>query len=258
MNNVLVMAIVALIAGFGGALIHAQLDTGSGAGAGTETGDAALLADKVADLERKLAAMDAPGATLRGAAPAPGTGPAASTDEVVEAVLAKMGEQVDERVTSKFEELAKAREDEGGSSPRTRRRGKKRLSLRDAAEEIGLSGSEEDELRRIYDDSMNRFMKLAAGKDGDVEDVKRDLEAAKKNPAAARGLFMKYVPNMMSNMGELMTIQAEREAAVVKAIGPEKAKKLNDEFDVIEANPIGGGGMRFETRMEGDMPGGGR
>ena len=174
----------------------------------------------------------------------------------MEAVLAKLDERVDERVKTRFEELAS----EGGSEgERSGRRGnrRKRVNLEDAARELELSAAEEDELRRIYKDSMDRMLKLAAGEDGDVEAVKRDLEEARKNPMAGRGLMMKYLPKIMNNMGEMLSITTEREAAVVKAVGPEKARRLNSEFDVIEANPIGGG-FRIGASVEGGMPGGGR
>lgn len=247
--------IVALAAGFGGAFAFQQFGpatSGDGAGDGA---DASLLRERMADLERRLDAVGEPSPSLRTAGAAPGTGAAADADAVVTAVLAKLDERVDERVTEKFESLqaeaGSANETPGGSF-RARR---KRMKLEDAARELELSAGEEDELRRIYKDTMDRMLKLAAGENGDVEAVKRDLEAARANPATGQALMMKYLPNMMKNMGEVIAITTEREAAVVKAIGPDKARRLNSEFDVVEANPIGGG-FRVGASVEREMPDG--
>ncbi len=250
MNNILIAFVVAFAAGFGGAWIFGQTNGDADGAAAEGTGDSALLAEQIADLKREIQDLRNPPETLRASAAAgtPGSSEAAQA-AVVEAVLAKLDERVDGRVTEKFEALAS--KNEGGSQRGRRRGGKKRVSLKDAASAIGLSAQEEDEVARIYEDSMNRFMKLAAGPDGDIEDVKRDLANAQKNPMGGRTLMMKYMPNMMKNMGELMTIQADRETAINKAIGPEKARRLNSEFDVKEGNPLGGG-FRMEARMESD------
>lgn len=255
MNNVFVVALVAAFAGFGGAWAFGQVNSGGDAASGAPgTGDADLLREQVTDLKREIELLKNPPATL--GADAPEAVRAASSDQaaVVEAVLEKLDERVDARVASRMEEMAAS---EGESTERRgpwgRGRSRKRLSLEDAARELELSAAEEDELRRIYDESMNRFMKLAAGPEGNVEDVKRDLETMRKNPAAGRGLMMKYVPNMMKNLPEVLAISTEREAAVAKAIGEDKARRLTSEFDVIEANPIGGG---FRMNMSTEMPSG--
>ncbi len=259
MNNVFVVALVALIAGAGGAWLFGQVAGGeSGAGGVEGSDDASLLREQVADLTREIERLKNPPATLGVDAPAGARAGAASEQAVVDAVLAKLDERVDARVKTRFEELA-AEEGTSGEGERRGRRGsrRKRVNLEDAARELELSAAEEDELRRIYKDSMDRMLKLAAGEDGDVEAVKRDLEEARKNPMAGRGLMMKYLPKIMNNMGEMLSITTEREAAVVKAVGPDKARRLNSEFDVIEANPIGGG-FRIGASVESEVPGGGR
>jgi len=253
MNNVFVVALVAAVMGFGGAWVFSQTQgQGAGASSADGTGDAALLGEQIADLQRELRDLKNPPATLGANAPAGLAASAPDQDAVVEAVLAKVDARVDERVATKMGEMAST-DEEPMAGMRMPRRGRKRMNLADAAKELELSGNEEDELRRIYDESMNRFMKLAAGPDGDIEDVKRDLESMRKDPAGARGMMMKYVPNMMKNIGEVMAISSEREAAVVKAVGPEKAKRLNSEFDIVEANPMGRS-FRVGASMESEMP----
>ena len=257
MNHIVIVACVALLAGAGGAWLLTEVQ-GTGGSASTAEGmdDTALLQERIADLERELALLKNPPATLGADAPARARGTRGGDEAaVVEAVLAKLEDRVDARVTSKFEELAAKEADEGEGKGSRRGSRRKRMSLADAARELELTGGEEDELRRIYEDSMNRFLKLAAGPEGNVEDVKRDLEEAKKNPMAGRGLLMKYVPNMMKNLGEVMAITTDRETAVVKAIGPEKAKKLNEGYDVIEANPLGQGFQIGATMTSSDGSG---
>jgi len=53
----------------------------------------------------------------------------------------------------------------------------------------------------------------------------------------------------------ILNKEGEREAAIAKAIGPEKAKRLNNEFDIKEGNPLGGG-FRMEARVDAEMPDG--
>ena len=238
MQNIFVVALVAAVAGFGGAWVFGQVQgTGkvdSGEASGTESTE--LLAEQIAELQRKLRKLENPPATLS----ADASGGRSDQKAVVEAVMAKVEARVDERMASQLAEKAQ-KEESAGEGPGQRRRGRKRVSLADAAKALELSGQEEDELRRIYDASMNRFLKLAAGPEGDLEAVKRDIESVRDNPAGARGVMMKYLPNMMKDIGEVMAISTEREAAVVKAVGADKARRLNSEFNVEEANPMGQG-----------------
>ena len=257
MNNVFVVAVVAALAGFGGAWAFGQMGDSAGSdGDVAGAGDADLLREQVADLKREIELLKNPPATLGADAPVGVRTASGDQAAVVEAVLEKLDERVDARVATKMQELAASDDAQPARrGPWGRGSSRKRVSLEDAARELELSAAEEDELRRIYDESMNRFMKLAAGPDGDVEDVKRDLEEMKKNPAGARGMMMKYVPNMMKNIGEVMTISTERQAAVEKAIGKDKARRLNSEFDVIEANPMGQT-FRVGASMGSEMPSG--
>lgn len=130
--------------------------------------------------------------------------------------------------------------------------GKKRVALSDAARELDLSAGEESELRRIYSDSQEKVLKILAGPDGDVEAVRRDVEDAKKDPKKAPLMMAKYIPKAMPRIGEFIQVSLEQNAAVQAAVGPDKAARLESDFDVIEANPIGGGsGMTVGTTIRG-------
>lgn len=254
MNNILVVAMVAALAGFGGAwLFGAVAEDPAAGGAAAGTGDADLLREQLADLEREIQDLKNPPEALAVSAPAEASVANGERDAVVAAVLEQLDERVDKRVAAKLGELASSEEGASARPGRGFGGGRKRVSLADAARDLELSAAEEDELRRIYAESMERFLKLAAGPDGDVEDVKRDMEEVRKNPASGRTVMMKYLPNMMKNIGEVMTISTERQAAVEKAIGKDKAGRLQTEYDVIEANPMGGT-FRIGASVGGDMP----
>jgi hypothetical protein len=126
---------------------------------------------------------------------------------------------------------------------------KKRVSLADASREIGMTAAEEEALRRIYSESQEKMMRLAAGENGDVEAVRRDVEEAKRDPKRRNGVMMKYMPRMLPKIGEFMQIQVDQQTAVQEALGPDKAERLDREYDLIEANPLGGGEMRVESRL---------
>ena len=126
--------------------------------------------------------------------------------------------------------------------------GKKRATLSEAARELDLSSSEEAELRRIYADTQEKYLKLIAGPDGDVDAVRRELDEAKKDPKKAPLMMAKYLPKMLPKIGELMTIRFDQDAAVQAAVGPDKAARLDSRFDVVEANPLGAmNEMRIEA-----------
>jgi hypothetical protein len=126
--------------------------------------------------------------------------------------------------------------------------GKKRVTLSEAARELDLTSGEEAELRRIYADSQEKILKIVAGPDGDVDAVRREMDEAKKDPKRGAQMMAKYLPKVLPRLGEFMQVGLEREAAVQAAVGPDKAARLDNRFDVIEANPLGGmNEMRIEA-----------
>lgn len=143
--------------------------------------------------------------------------------------------------------------DGGGASPaRVRPHAKRRVSLDEAARALELSSGEQDELLRIYDDFHAKLYKIAAGKDGHPDDVRREVEAARRDPTKRMGLLTKYMPRMLADFPALMAAQTARDQAIEKAIGPEKARRLDRDFDVKEDNLLGlGGSVRTEMRVDG-------
>jgi hypothetical protein len=251
MDRWLALLVAGLLGGAAGALAvdlvrgraePVPVQSGSG-------GDVGALGDVIARLERieslarrePLAAAPAT-ASLEGRAA--GEGETAGAD-AEEARLQRIEARVEAAVERKAKELGLGRAPEGtlAAAPPAKRR----VSLATAASEVGLSRSEEDAVRRAYDEATERMLKLMAGENGDVEEVRRDMEAAKTEKN--RGMvMMKYLPRALPKIGELAAIGMERDAKVAEIVGPDRAERW-EAFDVEEGNPFGaGGGIRMEAR----------
>ena len=88
-------AVVAALAGFGGAWAFGQMSDGTGGdGDVAGTGDADLLREQVADLTREIELLKNPPATLGADAPAAVRATSGDQAAVVEAVLEKLDERV--------------------------------------------------------------------------------------------------------------------------------------------------------------------
>jgi len=202
----------------------------AGGGAGLSgSGIPAPLLDRLEAIERALTS---------GAAGAAGGGAAAPAGSLA---------RIDERLASIEEKISGG----AGEERRSGRRSKKRVSLADAATELELSGQQEDELLQIYERFHQKMYKIAAGPDGDPEVVKREVAEAAKDPSKSMALVGKYMPKVIGNFAGLMEAQGERDTAIQKLLGPEKAERLNREYDIKEDNILGlGGGARTEFRVD--------
>lgn len=217
--------------------------------------EVAALQQQLEDLQKDLEKRGLLSLRLEGAGDAEADvthGAAAGDDVVTRAALTKQMNEVFEEtlqpkieaaVEEKFDELASR--DDPAPEPRQR---KKRMALADVAAEVGLSAGEEDALRQIYANSTDRFLKMMAGPEGDVEQVKQDFEAFRSDEKQRPTLMKKYVPRFITNVGEMMAIEADKETQVREAVGDEKADAL-DAFNIEEESPFDlGGSMRFEAR----------
>jgi hypothetical protein len=242
--------LVGLLGGAGGALaVHLLLPGRGGSESAAETDG--TLATQLARVESAVQALAARGPTLEAAAAKASAADAASQAEHVATLRKAVREEL---ATVLDQRLDKLKEAGGEGAARAGRGGpeRKRATLAEAAPDLGLTRAEEDELRRIYGESQEKMMRLAAGEGGDVEAVRRDVEDAKRDPKKRQPLLFKYMPKMLPNLGEFMQVTMEQEAAVVAAVGQERAERIQREFDLVEANPIGvGGEMRVNARAEG-------
>jgi hypothetical protein len=204
------------------------------------------LADRLARIEAALPPLRVDPAS--GGPSLAGAGEAPSGEAVASAAQEARWQKVEERIAAAVERAVWRAEERGAekaAAPREERR--KRATLAEVGKEIGLSRAEEDELRRIYDDTFQRFLEIVAEPDGDVEAIRRDLESASKSEAG-RMVVMKYVPKILPKIGDMMALQAERESRVAVVLGPERVERYR-RFDVVEADPYGlSGGFRMEAR----------
>ena len=258
MNQTAVAILAGFIAGVvGGYFGQSLAGNAKGANADMETLDMSALREEIDDLEHDLRVLRNPPETLAAGASGPIR---AETDaeglrltaEAEQALLTRVDERVAAAVDKKIDEL----QAEGVRVGAGRAPGKKKMTLAEAAVELELSGQQEDELRRIYEDSERRMLALLAGPDGDSEEVKREIQDAAKSPAGAGKIIGKYAPKLIANLGEVMTIQAEKEAAIAKTLGPEKTKQLESGYEVAEGSFLGlgggGGRMNFGASVEVD------
>jgi hypothetical protein len=210
---------------------------------------------RLARIEQALAGLAERGPGLT-AAPRPSSGPErggspafALTGPEGEAFKKALREELG---TALDQHAAKVRTagEEAGRAARGEPPGRKRMDLAEAAREMGLTADEEHGLRRIYDQSQEQFIKLAAGEGGDVEAVRKDLDEAKRDAKKRPLLFGKYLPKLLPKMGEVIQVRMDQQTQVETLLGAERAQRLERDFDVVEANPLGGGGeMRIESRM---------
>lgn len=210
------------------------------------SGDGDLAADRTlsARLDRLEEAMEVRGlltARLEGRAEtAGGTAQTGLSEEVLQAYEEALAKRLEPRVKSQVEEAVRELEEEKGDEEggRRGRRGRPRKDLAEVAREVGLSASEEDELRRIYADSQNKLFAMMAGPDGDVEQVRQDFEAFRNDETKRPQLMQRYMPKFFSNIGGMMQVRTEQQQAIVNTVGEDKAAELQG-FDIVEANPMG-------------------
>jgi DnaJ-domain-containing protein 1 len=167
-------------------------------------------------------------ATGAGAAPAgtaDGSRPLTTAD--LEAAVAKAVEAtLDERAEA--DKAAAAAE----KAPKPRK------TLAEVARELNLSSAQEDAVRQAYREAGDRLLKVMAEPESDAETLRRELEAAKGDQGKTMGLVTKYMPKFITKLGDVMSIQAERDEKIRKAVGDENVQRL-DGYRIEEEDPFG-------------------
>ncbi len=261
MSDKVIIGLLALVAGAVGGFGAAKLaDSGStNTPASDTTSDG--LEDRFAALEADIAALRQPAALTGSGERVGGTHSGAPVtvaqlDELKSELTADLKSKIDKQVDERMAEMGSAAETAGGVPARPER---KRMSLADASRELGLSSAEEDEVRQVYATATEDALKLLAGEDGDIEEVRADLEKVRKDPAAGMQIMGKYLPRIFpAKIGEFMQIRTKQQQGLVTAVGKEKAGKLERDFVVEESDPFGmrGRSGRSGFRMRADFGGG--
>ena len=115
---------------------------------------------------------------------------------------------------------------------------KPRKPLAEVARELNLSSAQEDEVRQAYREATDRLLKVMAEPETDAESLRRELEAAKGDQGKTMGLVTKYMPKFITKLGDVMSIQMERDAKIRKAVGNDTAGKLEG-YRIEEEDPFG-------------------
>lgn len=115
---------------------------------------------------------------------------------------------------------------------------KPRKSLAEVARELNLSSAQEDAVRQAYREAGDRLLKVMAEPESDAETLRRELEAAKGDQGKTMGLVTKYMPKFITKLGDVMSIQAERDEKIRKAVGDENVQRL-DGYRIEEEDPFG-------------------
>jgi hypothetical protein len=210
---------------------------------GGEAGEDGLR-EQVAELLRRLpprtGLAPAPVAGPSGSS-ASGTGGAAGTGTFPAAPSVIAATDLDALATRLAQAMEDRRLEREKSDKEKERARRQRRPLADVARELQLSGAEESDVRRAYEEAAERMLKLMAEPESDAETLRRELAAVKGDPAKRMATMTKYMPKFVSKLGEVMAIQAETESRIVKAVGAEKAAKLQD-YQLEEEDPFGMGG----------------
>lgn len=193
------------------------------------------LEARIARLEAALERIEA----RLGAAPGAAAG-AAGPDEAptLEGLAARLA-VLEERV---------AQPSEAPAEPERRR-----VTLAEAARELGLSAGEEHSLRQIYAEYLDKACALVAVEPETAADVRRELEDARNRPERVGALTTKYLPRLLNRFGDFIALEAERQGRIQETLGAERAALLGERYDVEEANPLGMGGgwsVSASTRRE--------
>ncbi len=241
MKYALVSIVLGVLGGVLGAFgTRALLDRqGTGGSGGGDLASERGLGERIDRMEEALEARGLLTARLEGRA---GEHPDLARAALPEEVLAKyeeiLAKRLEPRVRSQVEQVVKELAEDEGEAEGRGRRGRPRKDLAEVAREIGLSAGEEDQLRRIYTDSQDKFYTMMAQPGGDVEQVKRDFDAFKEDDSKRPQLMQKYMPKFFTNIGNLMQVQTDQQQAIVDTVGEERAAELQG-FDIVEANPMG-------------------
>lgn len=243
MNQTVLALVVGVLAGVGGALVATQFSSGSGAT--TLEGDGTDVSEIIVRLDRLEAAINRPALraapSLSGSSDRPvGDGAVVNDAGQLEALVA----QLEERLKPALQESVETSVSEAMASQSEMvfseaMPPKKEVTLAEAAAELGLTADEEEAVRRIAKETSEEFLKVIAGKDGDVDEIRRELEEAKNDPKKRIELTTKYMGKVMTNIGGLMGVAMTHEQKMREAVGAEKASKLEDNYEIKDLDPLG-------------------
>ncbi len=248
MNQTALSIVLGLLAGACGALAVQFVGGGSTGGSSsgvTLSDDSSIEArlDRIESLLERTAPMTIE-PSLRGSGggtgstEATGGGGAATVDAIVARLEERLKPMVAESVKSS---VAEAMQDGGtiGGMTALATPKKKTATLAEVAAELELTREEEEAVRRISQETADDFFKILAGKDGSIEDVRREFEDARNDPSKKPALTAKYMGKAFSDIGALITVGLSWQTKMKQAVGPEKASKIENDYKIPDLDPYG-------------------
>lgn len=249
MNQVAISLVVGLLAGALGAYVVTQFtstapetDVADLPG-GSDLGDIPSRLDRIERLLEKRMLASGPSLQSTGAealhtnAASPEQ-MAALLDGLAERLKPTIQESVQSSVSDAFEgEEGPTIQIGGGAADNMNK--KKKVTLAELSAELELSQAEEDEVRRITEETTEKFLKLLADENQTVDDLRNEFQAAKDDPAKQAELGVKYMAKLMTNLGPVISLGMEHDSKMAKAIGKEKADKLDEDYEVTDLDPLG-------------------
>jgi len=245
MNNTLLALVIGLAAGVCGALVPGMVrgDSSTVTGPGSDgPADLGAVLERLDRIEEQLAASRP---LLRGTGGGDATAPtttlpklAAEDEAVLDAILARYDARMREVVGQAMDEKLESITVDGEILDSFEIPEKKHMTLAEVAQELELSTFQEDELRRIHEESMEKALTLlATEEDGGVETVRRDLEEAKDDPEKATALIGKYMGRLIPNIGGFMMLEQEHNKRVKELLGEDKAQQLENDYELTDIDP---------------------
>lgn len=237
MNQVALSLLVGLIAGLAGGYVGQALAPDPvptiTSGRGADDGTLAQRLERIETLLRGRA-TGAP-LTLEGNLPPPDARPRVVRVELDEALLDALDERVSAAVKASVEEAFDASEsfEADWAEPE-----KKKVTLAEVAAELSLSADEEAAVRRIAGETTEKVLALMVDEGQTVDDLKRELELAKDDPARQGVLLGKVMTKALTNLGGFISVGLEHDQKLRAAVGPEKADKLDD-YEITDLDPYG-------------------
>lgn len=205
--------------------IEKQLDGEEATGLEVPDASDPVLERVLAQLERMEARSSAPRLMpADGERPAP----AGANAELLQRIEDAIGVAMEEKLKSWKE----------AEAVEVTAKAKKKVSFQEMANELELTADEQDKLRAVLKDTETKALKLLVDEGQDVEDLRRELKEKGRTPEGRAEMRGKLMTKFVSNMGGFIGLMIGHQTAVTGAVGPAKAKRIENDFRVSDPDLI--------------------
>lgn len=146
-------------------------------------------------------------------------------------LLARIDETVGNSVESKLHDMQESGDGLtigiGGESL-----AKREVTFQELSQELELSTEEEEKLHAAMKATETAALKLLANEGEDLEDLRREIKDKAGTPEGKTELVSRFTSKLLTNMGGFIGLMVNHQASVKAAVGPEKAAKIDSNFEV--------------------------